>query len=70
MDRYPNLAQILTTARERQREIRFINGEKDESVVSFRAIWERAVALLGSLQAHGMKKGDELVIFTRSYWRN
>ena len=66
MDRYHSLAQILTIARERQREIRFINGENDESVVSFAAIWERAVALLGSLQAHGIKQGDELVIFTRS----
>jgi len=66
MDRYQNLAQILTTASDRQREIRFIDGDKDETLVSFAVIRDRAVALLGSLQAHGMKSDDELVIFTRS----
>jgi len=66
MNRYQSLAQILTAARDRQREIRFINGEKDEAVVPYAAAWDRAMALLGSLQSHGMKAGDELVIFTRS----
>ena len=66
MDRYQNLAQILITAGDLQREIRFIDGDKDETLVSFAMIRGRAVALLGSLQAHGMKTGDELVIFTRS----
>ncbi len=66
MERYQNLAQILITAGDRQREIRFIDGDKDETLVSFAMIRDRAVALLGSLQAHGMKVGDELVIFTRS----
>ncbi|MDG2375849.1 MAG: hypothetical protein P8M18_05810, partial [Woeseiaceae bacterium] len=66
MDRYQNLAQILTAAADRQREIRFIEGDKDETVVSFAVIRDRAVALLGSLEAHGMRPGDELVIFTRS----
>ena len=66
MDRYQNLAQILITAGDLQREIRFIDGDKDETLVSFAMIRDRAVSLLGSLQAHGMKAGDELVIFTRS----
>lgn len=66
MDRYESLAQILTAARDRPREIRFINGEKDETVVSYAEAWERARSLLGSLQSHGMQAGDELVIFTRS----
>ncbi len=66
MDRYQSLTQIFTAARDRDREIRFINGEKDESIVSFADVWERATALLGALQARGMQRGDELVIFTRS----
>ena len=65
MERYESLTQILTRARERDREIRFIDGEKDETAVSFRQMWDDALALLGSLQSHGMKAGDELVIFTR-----
>ena len=48
MNRYQSLAQILTAARDRQREIRFINGEKDEAVVPYAAAWDRAMALLGS----------------------
>ncbi len=66
MDRYESLAQILTAARDRPREIRFINGEKDQTVMPYAEAWERARSLLGSLQSHGMQAGDELVIFTRS----
>ena len=65
MERYQSLTHILTAARDRDREIRFIDGEKDETAVSFRQMWDDAIALLGALQAHGMKQGDELVIFTR-----
>ena len=66
MDRYQSLTQILHAARDRERGIRFINGEKDESIVSFGEAWDRATALLGALQAQGMQPGDELVIFTRA----
>jgi len=66
MQRYESLTQILMRARDRDRAIRFIDGEKDETVLTFREVWERAAGLLGSLQARGMQAGDELVIFTRS----
>ncbi len=66
MQLYTTLTDLLRDARNKDREIRFIDGENDESIVSFPALWERAVALLGSLQAHGMKAGDELVIFSKS----
>jgi acyl-CoA synthetase (AMP-forming)/AMP-acid ligase II/acyl carrier protein len=65
MERYESLTHILQGAREKAREIRFIDGDKDESVLSFSQLWEDAISLLGSLQAHGMQAGDELVIFTR-----
>lgn len=66
MKLYDSMTHILEDARDKQREIRFIDGDKDESVVSFGELWEMATTLLGSLQARGMQAGDELVIFTRS----
>ena len=66
MERYDSLTHILRSASEKPREIRFIDGEKDEVAVSYGDIWAEALSLLGSMQAHGMQAGDELVIFTRS----
>ena len=66
MERYESLTHILKSASEKPREIRFIDGEKDEVAVSYGEIWNEALSLLGAMQAHGMQAGDELVIFTRS----
>jgi acyl-CoA synthetase (AMP-forming)/AMP-acid ligase II/acyl carrier protein len=66
MKLYATLTELLDEARGRDREIRFIDGEDDETIVRFRELWDRALALLGSLQARGMQPGDELVIFSRS----
>jgi len=63
---HDSLTQILAEARDRSREIRFFDGDKDESAVSFAGLWDRAIALLGALQRRGMSSGDELVIFTKS----
>ena len=66
MKLHDTLIDLLDEARSRDRELRLINGENDESVVRFPDIWDRALALLGSLQARGMRPGDELVVFSRS----
>ena len=66
MQLYDSLTDLLSDIRSRDRQIRFIDGEDDESVLSFADLWDRALALLGSLQARGIKKGDELVIFSKS----
>ena len=66
MPLYDTLTDLLEEARGKDREIRFVDGEKDESVVRFPDLWERAMALLGSLQARGMQQGDELIIFCKS----
>jgi acyl-CoA synthetase (AMP-forming)/AMP-acid ligase II/acyl carrier protein len=66
MELYDSLTELLAEARSKDREIRFIDGESDESVVSFSGLWDRALALLGSLQARSMLPGDELVIFSKS----
>ena len=66
MELYPTLIELLKAARTRDREIRFIDGENDESVLTFSELWEQSIALLGSLQARGMQPGDELIIFSKS----
>ncbi|MDH3908414.1 MAG: AMP-binding protein, partial [Gammaproteobacteria bacterium] len=60
------MTELLDEARGRDREIRFIDGEDDETIIRFPELWDRALALLGSLQGRGMQPGDELVIFSRS----
>ena len=66
MELYNTLTDLLQDARGKNREIRFIDGENDESVIRFPDLWDRAIALLGSLQARGMRPGDELIIFSKS----
>jgi acyl-CoA synthetase (AMP-forming)/AMP-acid ligase II/acyl carrier protein len=66
MQLYNTLTDLLADARGKDREIRFIDGENDESSVKFAVLWDRAAALLGSLQARGMQPGDELIIFSKS----
>ncbi|MCH8073618.1 MAG: non-ribosomal peptide synthetase [Proteobacteria bacterium] len=63
---HDSLTHILRDARDKEREIRFIDGDKDESTLSFSGLWDNAVELLGALQNRGMAPGDELVIFTKS----
>jgi len=66
MKLYDTLTDLLREASKQDREIRFIDGENHESVVRFSELWDRAVALLGSLQARGMQPSDELIIFSKS----
>jgi acyl-CoA synthetase (AMP-forming)/AMP-acid ligase II/acyl carrier protein len=66
MKLYNTLIDLLADLKDRDREIRFIDGENDESVISFGELWDRAHALLGALQARGMEHGDELIIFSKS----
>ncbi len=66
MELYTTLTDLLADVRARDREIRFIDGDKDESAVRFPDLWDRALTLLGALQSRGIEAGDELVIFSRS----
>ena len=66
MQLYDTLIDLFAASRDRDRHIRFIDGENDESAVTFTELWDRAVALLGALQSRGMRSGDELIIFSKS----
>ncbi len=63
---YDCLTHILRDARDKARDIHFIDGAKNESTLSFAQLWDDAVSLLGELQHRGMEPGDELIIFTNS----
>jgi acyl-CoA synthetase (AMP-forming)/AMP-acid ligase II/acyl carrier protein len=66
MKLYNTMIDLLADVKDRDREIRFIDGEHDETVLSFSDLWDAALALLGSLQQRGMQPGDELIIFSTS----
>src|SRR5210317_1465126 len=66
MKLYDTMIDMFADAKRRDREIRFIDGANDESALRFGELWDAALALLGSLQARGMKAGDELIIFSTS----
>jgi acyl-CoA synthetase (AMP-forming)/AMP-acid ligase II/acyl carrier protein len=66
MKLYNTLIDLLAEMKDLDREIRFIDGENDESVITFAELWDRAHALLGALQSRGMQHGDELIIFSKS----
>jgi len=66
MQLHDTLIDLLADARGRDRHVQFIDGERDETTITFAQLWDRALALLGSMQSRGMEQGDEVVIFTRS----
>lgn len=66
MKRQDTLTALLDQLRTADRSIRFIDGEDQESVVSFGDLWQRALRMLAVLQSAGMDPGDELIIFSRS----
>lgn len=66
MKQFDSLTAVLRESRGLDRSIRFIDGDRDETVVPFAELGDRSSALLAGLQERGMRPGDELVIFTRS----
>lgn len=66
MKLYDTLADMLEDGRSRDRHILLIDGEKDESRISFAELSDRAHLLLGNMQRRGLQPGDEIVVFTKS----
>jgi acyl-CoA synthetase (AMP-forming)/AMP-acid ligase II/acyl carrier protein len=60
---HETLIEILESNRDADRAIHFLEGEHDERVVPFGALHDRAVGLLGHLQAAGATRGDRMIIF-------
>ena len=66
MKLHNTLTDLFESVRDKNREIRFIDGENKESIISFQDLWTKSLKLLGILQARGMVPGDELIIFSNS----
>ena len=66
MERFRDLGQILAAAAEGEQGVRFISGAEEEKSVTYRALFKEALALLGALQTKGIKKSEELIIYTES----
>ena len=66
MKRYDTLVEMLRDQRNTGSAIRFIDGENDESEVSYDELWSRACRFLATLQTRGMCPGDELIVHTKS----
>jgi len=60
---HETLFQILESNRGAPRSIHFIEGEREETVVAFGELYERALGILGQLQRLGAGRGDKLIIF-------
>lgn len=64
MKLFDTMNELLADACGHDREILFIDGQDAESRLTFADLWRRATSLLGALQATGMQRSDELVIFS------
>src|SRR4030095_15294001 len=63
MSRLNTLNDILPVDAREDRQITFLEGEAQQSVLSFRRLRQRAVGLLGALQRRGMAPGDALILY-------
>ncbi len=57
------LVDLLIAHRGVAKSIHYHDGEHDERSVSFSALYDRALGILGHLQARGAVRGDKLIIF-------
>jgi len=60
--RFPTLDAILPADAREDRKITLIDGEKEQRVLSFRRLRERALGVLGALQRRGMGRGDAMIL--------
>ncbi len=62
MIKHKNLIEALEGARkETEKGIRFINGDKDSTFVTYEELYQNSLIILGYLQSIGIEHGSELV---------
>ncbi len=57
------LNEILPPDAREDRQITFLEAENQQSVLSFRRLRQRALALLGALQRQGLAPGDTVILY-------
>ena len=63
MTRINTLNEILPADAREDRQITFLEGEKQQRVLSFRRLRQRAVGVLGALQRRGLSPGDAMILY-------
>jgi acyl-CoA synthetase (AMP-forming)/AMP-acid ligase II len=56
------LTELLQRARREPRSLTYLEGDKDERVVSFEDLYQRALGILYHLQRLGAKSGDQMIL--------
>lgn len=56
-----DLLHYLAQARKGSKGITFIEGERDESFLSYNALYDSAISIANTLRKKGVKEGDEIV---------
>ncbi len=59
---FKTLVDALAHNRSEDRFVGFINGQDEEKIISFNALYERALGLLHVLQQKGMRQGNYLIL--------
>ncbi|MBS0373333.1 MAG: non-ribosomal peptide synthetase [Proteobacteria bacterium] len=60
---HETLTEILEANRSAPRAIHYLEGERDERVVPYGALYERALGILYHLQKLGAQRGDKMIVF-------
>ncbi len=63
VNRYESLTAVLEARQHDDRSIILIDGDDNQRSLGFAGLRERAGALLGALQRHGLKAGEPLILF-------
>lgn len=59
---FKTLVDALTLNRSEDRFVGFLSGQDEEKIITFNALYQRALGLLHVLQQKGMQKGDYLIL--------
>ena len=59
---FQTLLAALEHNKSDDRFVGYINGQNEEKIITFNALYERALGLLHVLQGKGVKQGDYLML--------
>ena len=66
MPGFTTLTQALQQQASDNKTVTYIEGKDNETTITFRQLYQRALATLHDFQQKGLKPGDELIIFLRN----
>ena len=66
MSAVKTLCDAITKQSQSDKTITYIEGKENETTISYKQLYDRALRALYVLQEKGLKPGDELIIFLRN----